>query len=73
METRSRNEDDKLSTEPGQLQNPSTGQKAAMHHVREVGSDLVRSREFVIAGIRPGHIEGILSSWHRTDPIEADG
>ena len=42
-----------------------------MHDVREVGSDLVRAGELVIAGIRPGHVEGVLPKRHRADPIES--
>jgi hypothetical protein len=41
-----------------------------MHDERKVGSDLVRTGELVIAGIRPGHVEGVLPKRHRADPIE---
>lgn len=48
----------------------STGQKAAMHDLREVGPDLVCAGEFVVAAIRPGHVERVLPKRHRADPVE---
>ena len=54
----------------GKIANTAAGQKAAMHHVREVSPDLVRAGELVVAGIRPGHIEGVLPKRHRADSIE---
>lgn len=54
----------------GKIANTAAGQKAAMHHVCVVSPDLVRTGELVEAGVRPGHIEGILPKRHRADSIE---
>ena len=53
-----------------EIANTAARQKAAMHDVREVGPDLVRAGELVVAGIRPGRVEGVLPERHRADPIE---
>ena len=49
---------------------PAAGQKMSMHHVRVVGPDLVCASELVIAGIRPGDIDGVPPKRYRADPIE---
>jgi hypothetical protein len=55
----------------GEIANTPAGQEVSMHHVREVGADLVSAGELVVPGVCSGDVDDVVTERRRVDTVES--